>query len=160
MTTADSNIDATRANPASGLLSAKALALLFVVAGLVISGYLSYAKLFNVQTVCTETAQFSCGVVQNSLYSELYGIPIAYLGFGLYALIGVTLLLEDRVPLLVEYGRLLVFVMGVVGWVFSMWLIYVQGAILGMWCQWCLAHEFNFTLLFGVILYLLWDDWR
>ncbi|MEO1165127.1 MAG: vitamin K epoxide reductase family protein [Chloroflexota bacterium] len=144
----------------SGIFTMKNLALLFVVAGLVISGYLSYAKLFSVQTVCTQGEQFSCSLVQNSLYSELYGIPIAYLGFGLYCLIGLTLILENRVGFLVDYGRLLLFLMGIVGWVFSMWLVYVQGAILGAWCQWCLAHEFNFTLLFGTILYLLWHDWR
>jgi len=156
----DTTIDNDMPEVSSRLFTVKNLALLFVVAGLIISGYLSYAKLFSAQTVCLDDAQFSCGLVQNSLYSELFGIPVAYLGFGLYCLIGLTLLFEHSVGFLVEYGRLLLFGMGIVGWVFSMWLVYVQGAILGMWCQWCLAHEFNFTLLFGAILYLLWDDWQ
>lgn len=133
------------------------LALILVVLGLIISGYLSYVKLLNVPIICSENETFSCSTVQASKWSRLSGIPIAYLGFGLYTIIGTLLLLEKRVAFLEEYGRLIIFTLGLFGWLFSMWLVYIQAFIILAFCQWCLAHEFNFTVLFGVILYLLWQ---
>lgn len=139
---------------------ARHLALILVLIGLVISGYLSYVKLLNVPILCSENQTFSCSVVQASKWSRLGGIPIAYLGFGLYSLIGVILLLENRISFLQENGRLIVFVLGLVGWLFSLWLVYIQAFIILAFCQWCLAHEFIFTLLFGVIVFRLWQDLR
>lgn len=140
------------------LLNARNIALILVLIGLVISGYLSYVKLLNVPIICSEDQTFSCSVVQASKWSRLGNIPIAYLGFGLYALIGGLLLLENRIPFLEDNGRLIVFVLGLIGWLFSMWLVYIQAFIILAFCQWCLAHEFTFTLLFGVIVYRVWQD--
>lgn len=149
------------ANDASEFrIEAKHIALILVVIGLIISGYLSYIKLLDAPIICSENQTFSCSTVQASRWSELFGIPIAYLGFGLYLLIGSLLLLEDTTDFLAEYGRLLIFTLGIIGWLFSMWLVYIQAVIILAFCQWCLAHEFNFTLLFGVILYLTWDHLR
>lgn len=137
---------------------ARHLALILVIIGLVISGYLSYVKLLNAPIICSENQTFSCSVVQASKWSRLGGIPIAYLGFGLYCLIGLTLLLENSVSFLQENGRLIAFILGLVGWLFSMWLVYIQAFVILAFCQWCLAHEFTFTLLFGVIVYRVWQD--
>lgn len=137
---------------------ARHLALILVLVGLVISGYLSYVKLLNAPILCSENQTFSCSVVQASRWSQLGGIPIAYLGFGLYCLIGLTLLLENRSSFLEDNARLIVFVLGLIGWLFSMWLVYIQAFIILAFCQWCLAHEFTFTLLFGVIIFRLWQD--
>ncbi|MEM9951032.1 MAG: vitamin K epoxide reductase family protein [Chloroflexota bacterium] len=146
-----------REQQASTLFTAKNLALLLIVIGLVISSYLSYVKLADVPIICSENQTFSCGTVQASRWSELFGIPIAYLGFGLYAVLGLLLIFEDYSDFLAEYGRVLVFIGVIVGWLFSMWLVYVQFFIILALCQWCLAHEANFTILFGVILYLTWE---
>ena len=140
------------------LFNARNIALVLVLIGLVISGYLSYVKLLNVPIICLEDQIFSCDVVQSSKWSRLGGIPIAYLGFGSYSLIGMVLLLENRIPILKDNGRLIVFVLGLIGWLFSIWLVYIQAFIILAFCQWCLAHEFIFTLLFGVIIYRVWQD--
>ncbi len=140
--------------------TARHLALILVVVGLLVSGYLSYVKLLNVPIICSENQTFSCSTVQASKWSTLAGIPIAYLGFGLYLLIGTLLLLEERIAFLEDNGRLIVFTLGLFGWMFSMWLVYIQAFIILAFCQWCLGHELNFTILFGVILYRLWQDLR
>lgn len=146
-------------DPGQGFqLTAKHLALLFVVVGLLISGYLSYTKLVQAQVVCVEGESFDCDTVQHSVWSKLAGIPVAYLGFAGYALIGVLFLLEDRNDFLADNARLILFVTGLIGWLYSMWLVYVQAAILQTFCQWCIGHEVNFTLLFAVIGYLFWRD--
>lgn len=147
-------------NRTFSLLNSRTLALLFVAAGLFISGYLSYTKLTAQPVACVAGAAFDCGTVTNSRWSELAGINIAYLGFAMYLTVGVLLLARDRLPLLREYSDLIVFAIGLLAWLYSMFLVYLQFFVLQTLCSWCLAHEFTMTLLFGVICYRLWQDLR
>ncbi len=132
--------------------------MLLVLVGLIVAGYLSYLKFASAPAVCIESGPFNCNVVLNSQYSELAGIPIAYLGFAVYLIIGCTLALETRSRLLDEYGSLIVFGVGLFAWLFSMWLVYVQLGLLEAVCPWCLTHEINFTLLFMTIAYRVYRE--
>ena len=130
--------------------------LVLVLIGIIISGYLSYTKLANTSTVCVEGAAFNCDAVTSSIYGKVAGIPVAYLGLAAYLFIGALLLLENRVPFLSEYGIMLVFGITLFGFIYSIFLIYVQAVILNSFCVWCLGHEAAMTLLFvlsGVRLY-------
>lgn len=132
------------------------ISLVLVVLGLLVSGYLSYTKLAGGELLCVEGESWNCDVVQNSVYSDMFGIPVAYLGFATYALIGVLLLFQNRIGFLRDYGTVMLFGVVLFAFAFSMYLVYVQGAILGAWCIWCLAHEAIMTVLFvltGVRLY-------
>ncbi|MYD10281.1 MAG: vitamin K epoxide reductase family protein [Chloroflexi bacterium] len=131
----------------------RGLQFLLVLVGLFIAGYLSYLKLAAAPAVCVEAGPFNCNVVLNSQYSELVGVPIAWLGFGVYALIGLVMLLERKLAFLAQYGSLIVFGIGLFAWLFSMWLVYVQFVLLEALCPWCLSHEANFTILFLTIAY-------
>ncbi|TVR23410.1 MAG: vitamin K epoxide reductase family protein [Anaerolineaceae bacterium] len=139
----------------SGLrLDARLISLVLVAAGLLVSGYLSYVKATGVPMACTGE-MFNCGTVQNSDYSELFGVPIAYLGFMTYVVIGGLILLQDRWAFLRENGIVLLFGVVLFAWLYSMYLIYVQGVILQAWCQWCLTHEAIITVLFGATIWRL-----
>lgn len=131
---------------------------LLVVIGLVVAGYLSYLKLAEAPAVCVETGPFNCNVVLNSRYSELAGIPIAYLGLTVYIAIGSIQLLETRLAFLRQWGLLLMFGVSLFAWLFSLWLVYVQFALLEALCPWCLTHETNFTLLFALICYRVYRE--
>lgn len=131
-------------------LNLRTLSLVLVVAGLFVSGYLSYVKLTEVPMVCVGGGVFNCEVVQNSVYSRLFGIPIAWLGFAVYVILGVLLVLEDRITFLREYGITLFFGINLFAWLFSMWLVYVQFVLLQALCPWCLTHETIITILFVV----------
>lgn len=147
----------TPSNPIRQWLTLRNVALLLVVVGMGISGYLSYIKFSASASTCVASDVFNCNMVLNSAYSELAGVPIAYLGFLTYVTLGVLFLFEERVAFLQEYGFLLIFGVGVFAWVFSMWLVYVQFFLLQTLCSWCLSHEANFTVLFGVICYKVWQ---
>lgn len=134
------------------------LQLLSILFGLLVSGYLSYLKLTDVPSVCIQSGPFNCDVVLNSIYSELGGIPIAWLGFFIYLLIGFMTLFEARAEMLRQYGRLISFGVGLFAWLFSMWLVFVQVALLQALCPWCLSHEINFTILFALICYRLYQE--
>lgn len=134
--------------------------LISVAVGLFISGYLSYLKLATAPAACIAGGPFDCNLVLNSLYSTFLGIPIAYLGFGLYLIIGSLLLLEDRISILQTDGRLILFGLALFGWIYSMWLVYVQFFVLQALCPWCLSHEANFTILFFMTSLRLWREIR
>lgn len=126
------------------------LSLMCVVIGLVISGYLSLTELSNTEAVCIAGEGFNCDLVQNSIYSKMFGIPVAFLGLATYMVIGALLLLQDRFEFLQENGTLILFGVVLFAFVYSMYLVYVQGAVLESWCIWCLAHEINMTVLFVI----------
>lgn len=140
------------------IITIRNIQLLSIVFGLFVSGYLSYLKITHVPSICIENGPFNCEVVLNSAYSELSGIPIAYLGFLTYVVIGFVVLFEHRITFFEEYGKLITFGVGLFAWMFSMWLVFVQFVLLQALCPWCLSHETNFTIQFGIICYRLYKD--
>jgi uncharacterized membrane protein len=145
-------------SPAGGQsrLSLRVIALALVVIGLVVTTYLSYVKLTDVPMACVAGGAFDCETVQNSAYSRLFGIPIAWLGWGTYITLGLLLLLENRVAFLRDYSIILVFGISLFAFLYSVFLVYVQVAILQALCPWCLAHEIIMTVFFIVASIRLW----
>ena len=124
------------------------ISLLLVAAGLLISGYLSYSNFSDVAVSCADSGVISCDVVQNSVWSRLAGVDIAMLGLLAWLALAALLGLETRVQLFRSYGPLLVFGLSLFGFLYSLWLIYVQAGILQAFCLWCLGHELVMTLMF------------
>lgn len=140
------------------LISIKRLQALSIGVGLFVSGYLSYLKIADTPSVCVKGGPFNCDLVLNSKYSELWGMPIAWLGLAIYIMLAIILLLAERREPLRLYGQLAAFGVALFAWLFSMWLVYVQFVLLGALCPWCLSHEINFTILFGLICLRLYRD--
>ncbi len=124
------------------------VSLLLVGAGLLISGYLSYVKVSDTAVVCVDSGAINCDVVQNSVWSRLAGIDIALLGLLAWLFLGALLTLEAHNHIVRSHGPLLVFGLSLFGFLFSLWLIYVQAGILAAYCLWCLGHELVMTLMF------------
>ena len=116
------------------LISARRLQGLSVIFGLLVSGYLSYLKIVDAPSVCLKGGPFKLRLVLNSKYSELGGIPIAWLGFAIYLFLACILLMEDRHEVFRQYGRIAAFGVGLFAWLFSMWLVYVQFVLLAALC--------------------------
>jgi uncharacterized membrane protein len=136
------------AKSSSGRLNARNLSFAVLALAILISGYLSYLKIDNTPAVCLAGGAFDCGTVLNSAYSELGGIPIAWLGLAVNLTVTVLLLLEPRVGFLREYAVTLIFGLVLFAFLFSVYLVYVQAAIIQAYCPWCLTHELLITILF------------
>lgn len=132
----------------SSRLTARRASFVVVLLAILISGYLSYLKLDNTPAICIEGAAFDCGTVLNSVYSELAGIPIAWLGLAVNLIVLTLLLLEKRVAFVAEFGITLIFGLVLFAFLFSMYLIYVQAFLIQAFCPWCLMHEALITILF------------
>jgi|FLYN01.1.fsa_nt_gi uncharacterized membrane protein len=131
-------------------LTLRAVSLILIALGILVTGYLSIAELTNTTTACIESGAFNCDVVQNSVYSKIMGIPIAVLGFGTYVVLGALVALENRLSFLQAYGVALVFAITLFGFLYSAWLTYIEFFQLKALCPWCLASAAIMTLLFIV----------
>lgn len=139
------------------LFTARNLSFVVLFFAIIVSGYLSYLKIANVDAVCIKGDAFDCGTVLNSAYSIFLGIPIAYLGLGTNLLVLVLLLLENRIGFLQDYGVVLIFGAVLFAFVFSVWLVYVQAFLIQAYCPWCLTHEALITVLFVLSIWRLWQ---
>jgi uncharacterized membrane protein len=75
------------------------------------------------------------------------GIPIGLLGLGANLILLLMLFLEDRIAFLQTYGATLMFGIVLFGVMYSVYLVYLQAAVIEAFCPWCLAHEALYVLL-------------
>jgi uncharacterized membrane protein len=114
---------------------------------LLVSGYLSYIKLSDTPMACVEGV-FNCSAVQGSVYSEVFGVPIAVWGFLTNLLVLFLLLMEDRHPFFESNGLMLLFGVVFFEFIYSIYLVSIQAAVLEAYCPWCLTHEALVAVLF------------
>lgn len=126
------------------------IGLIMAIVGIGISAYLSYVKISDTEAVCAETGVIDCAGVQESAYASLLGIPIAYLGLLGYGAILVLLFFNHRIDLLEDYGHALLFSITFFGFMYSMFLSYVEAFVLHKWCLWCVASALLMTGLFAL----------
>jgi uncharacterized membrane protein len=119
-----------------------ALALL----GLVVSIYMTIFKLTENKNMCLGNG--GCSVVNSSKYAEVYGIPVAVLGIvGYLAILG-ALLLEKQNPFFNNNGAMMLFGLALVGFLFTLYLIYVELQLIHALCPFCVTSQITMTLLF------------
>jgi uncharacterized membrane protein len=95
------------------------------VVGILVSMYLTYAKLTSSPLLCLDTG---CDQVQNSKYSEILGIPVAVFGAFFYFCMFV-LAYKD----LWKYAK----VWTLLGLLFSIYLTYLELFVIYAICTWC-----------------------
>ena len=119
-----------------------ALALL----GLAVSIYMTIFKLTNNDKMCIGNG--GCSKVNSSIYAEVYGIPVAVFGVGGYAVIAALLFIENRNQFLKQNGTMAVFGLALFGFLFTLYLIYVELALIHALCPFCVTSQITMTILF------------
>ncbi|MGX6448005.1 vitamin K epoxide reductase family protein [Patulibacter sp. S7RM1-6] len=109
--------------------------------GLASAGYLTYTKYAH-HGVCGVSG--GCTTVQQSPWSELFGIPVSLLGVLGYLGVLVALSLRGELP------RLALVVMTGVGFLFSLFLMYRAYVTLEAFCPFCTTSAVVMTLLFVI----------
>ena len=128
----------------------------FTAIGLADSIYLTYIKVAHKLAACSTIGD--CESVNNSVYSEIGGIPIALLGAGAYLLILLVLLLEGRLEILQKHGPQIVYGITLIGVLYSAYLTYVEIAILRAVCPYCVASAITITIVFVLNLIRLFGE--
>jgi uncharacterized membrane protein len=123
--------------------------------GIFVSGYLVTKRFSGGSLACTRWAQ--CDVVNNSVYSQLYGVPVCVIG-----LAGYLLLLGLALAALWTAGRtrhrilLLSLLLSLGGVGFSAYLTYLEIYVIEALCAWCVASAVIITLLAFVDALAAW----
>src|ERR1044071_81402 len=122
------------------------LALILTILGLLVSIYMTIFKITNNAKMCI--GSHGCSVVNSSRYAEVNGIPVAVLGVVDYAAILAVLFLERRPGFFQQNGTLLFFGLSLTGFLFTLYLIFVEVALIKAYCPFCITSQTAMTLIF------------
>lgn len=119
--------------------------------GLLTSGYLAYVKVFDTPIYCTPGIG-DCTTVNSSRYSELWGIPIAIFGMLSYLAILLLVILGHRSKLIKQYQVLAIFGISLFGFLYSLYLTYLEIFVIHAICQWCVLSGLCMTIIFAAAI--------
>ena len=119
-----------------------------VIIGLAVSIYMTIFKITGNEGMCLGSGD--CSTVNASRFSEVNGIPVAVIGIGGYLAILGIVLLENRNSFLKQNGTLMVFGLSLGGFLFTLWLVYVELVLLKAICPFCVTSQVAMTLIFIV----------
>src|SRR5271154_302878 len=127
------------------------LVALLAVCGIVVSSTsLQHHYATSKTAYCDIGENFNCDIVNRSEYSSILGVPVALIGMlGYAALVGLATVYRERreTPAMLLGAAL-------AGLVFALYLTYIEGRVLGVWCILCLSSLFviaTTTMLTAVI---------
>ena len=124
-----------------------AVAAIVALGGLADSTYLTIHHLTAEPVPCSIIA--GCETVLTSPYAEIGGIPLAAFGAAAY-FVGFAL------ALLAAFGNrmtwMLFGVQVVIMSLFTVWLLYLQGYVIGAFCQFCLISAITTFTMLGVFI--------
>jgi uncharacterized membrane protein len=124
--------------------------IVLAVIGLLVAAYMTIYKWTSNNAMCLGSGD--CGTVNASKYSEVNGVPVALIGLLGYASILGVLVLEKRKVFLAEFfeenATLLTFGLALTGFLFTLWLIYVEVALIKALCPFCLTSQVVMTIIF------------
>ena len=124
------------------------LAIIIVLAflGLADTWYLAQAALTNTDLNCGIEALDHCNTVAQSEYSRVLGVPLALYGFAFYVVFFVLAAIITTLsrPVFVK----LMYWISVLGFLLSLYFLYLQVYVIEALCIYCLASFVIATLLF------------
>jgi uncharacterized membrane protein len=116
------------------------------IIGLLVSIYMTIYKLTSNDNMCVGSKD--CSVVNASKYSEVNGIPVAVVGAIGYTALLAILWFERKPGFFKDNGTMIFFGISLIGFLFTLWLIYVEIALLKAYCPFCIASQISMTLIF------------
>jgi uncharacterized membrane protein len=116
------------------------------ILGLLVSIYMTIYKLSDNELMCLGSGD--CSVVVHSKYSEVNNMDVPAIGAVGFAAILAVLLFEKRHPFLRNNGTILVFGMALTGFLFVLWLIYVETVLIKAFCPFCITTQVTMILIF------------
>jgi uncharacterized membrane protein len=119
--------------------------LALTVIGILVSIYMTIYKLTDNNSMCLGNG--GCSKVNSSRYSEIYGIPVGLVGVGGYAAILAMHLLEKRNDYMRKNATMFLFGLGLAGFLFTLYLIYVEIAIIKALCPFCVTSQTIMTII-------------
>jgi len=124
----------------------KQVTIAFAVIGLLVSIYMTIFKLTNNESMCI--GSHGCSIINASKYSVINGIPVAVVGALGYLSILALLYLETKPGFFQDNGSMLLFGVTLIGFLFTLWLIYLEVALIKAYCPFCITSQVSMTIIF------------
>ncbi|OJX46894.1 MAG: hypothetical protein BGO78_15415 [Chloroflexi bacterium 44-23] len=133
----------------------KKLLIIISILGFLDATYLLIIKLTANQALCVPGLG-DCWTVNTSSYSEWNGIPLSALGALAYIAILLITIFRTKIDLLRNFGHILTLGIALSGFIFSIYLTYLQFAVIKAICPFCLVSAVTMTTVFvlSIIRYL------
>ena len=125
----------------------KKLQIIFSLLGLTDATYLLIIKFTEIKSLCIPSIG-DCWTVNNSVYSEWNGIPISAFGMLAYLSILFILIFGTRLPFLKSNGHIFIFAISLAGFLFSIYLTYLQFVVIKAICPFCILSAITMTTVF------------
>ena len=126
------------------------LAIALTVIGLLVATYMTIYAITSNDNMCVGSQD--CSVVNASKYSKIniagIPIPVAVLGMAGYTAILAFLLFEIRIDFLQQNGSMAFFGLSLMGFLFTLYLVYVEIALIRAYCPFCITSQIAMTLIF------------
>jgi vitamin-K-epoxide reductase (warfarin-sensitive) len=121
------------------------------VAGIAVSAISLYHHLGTSRSsYCDFGANFSCDMVNRSIYSEILGSPVALIGLlGYGALLTLSMFYKNKG----QHTARVLLIVSLVGLAFAVYLTYVEAFLLAVWCVLCLS---SLTLISAIASLSAW----
>jgi len=130
----------------------KSFSLLLAFLGLFDSLYLLWTYTSpSTPMVCLGTG---CETVRLSAYSHLWGVPMPVFGVAGYLLVALLIVAESlMVPAVAGEARYALAGVTGFGFLYSLYLEYIQGFVIHAFCAWCIMSGVVMTALFALAVY-------
>jgi uncharacterized membrane protein len=122
------------------------LTYVLIIIGLLVSIYMTVFKITSNENMCIGSKD--CSVVNASRYSEVNGIPVAVIGVVGYAALLTVLLLERKPGFFQQNGSLIFFGLALTGFLFTVYLIFVEIVLIKAYCPFCITSQVAMTFIF------------
>lgn len=130
--------------------------IVLVIIGLAVSVYMTIYKYTGNDGMCLGSGD--CSTVNASRFSEVNGIPVAVFGIAGYASIMIVLFYENKNQFFRKNGTLMVFGMSLTGFLFTIWLVYVELELLKAICPFCVTSQVAMTIIFIIAVVRLFRN--
>ncbi len=127
-----------------------------VIIGIAVSIYMTIYKISGNDGMCLGSGD--CSTVNASRFSEVNGIPVAVFGIVGYAAILFVHIFETRNLFFKKNGTLLIFGMALTGFLFTLWLVYVELVLLNAICPFCVTSQAAMTIIFIIAVVRLFQN--
>jgi len=118
----------------------------FIIIGLLVSVYMTIFKITSNENMCIGSKD--CSVVNASRYSEVNGIPVAVIGVAGYSALLAVLWLERKPGFFKQNGSMIFFGLSLTGFLFNIYLIFVEVALIKAYCPFCITSQVAMTIIF------------
>jgi uncharacterized membrane protein len=122
------------------------LTFVLIIIGLLVSIYMTIFKITSNVNMCVGSKD--CAVVNASRYSEVGIVPVAVIGVAGYAAMLAVLLLERKPGFFQQNGSMVFFGLALTGFLFNIYLVYVEIALIKAYCPFCITSQVAMTLIF------------